>query len=175
MCISPKVLYGLTRRFFFCRDWGVAFFGRWPAHTAPRRASLAFIRHVSSPPDNRESSAGTALHENTCRTQHTCRAAGILVPRPTPEDRGGRDAGGGCGGTRGKASLRCFSRHTSCRRAALTRINCTCACRSAQQGRCWQLNGRVEGGSSISIDPSYTTSCVSGRAAMRRCSMPIDL
>ena len=97
------------------------------------------------------------------------------MPRPTPDDRGTRDASGGGGSARGKASFRCFSRHTSCRRAALTRINCTCACRSAQHGRCWQLNDGVAGGSSITIGPSYTTSCISGRAAMRRSSMPIDL
>ena len=44
----------------------MAFFGRWPAHTAPRRASLASIRNVPPATDNRESSAGTATRNNMC-------------------------------------------------------------------------------------------------------------
>jgi hypothetical protein len=159
-----KSYMGQHVRFFLLPRLGCGIL--WPL--ACPHCSTPSVSCIRSPRALQTIGAGTMAHKTTCRTQHTCHAAGILVPRPTPDDRGGCDAGGGGDSARSKACCRCFSRHTSCLRAALTRISCTCACRSTQHVWCWQLNDGVAVGSSISIGPSYTTSCVSGRVATRR-------
>ena len=157
----------------FCCDWGVAFL--WPLYGKP---TLLHVERLSHPfalcvPARRmrerqrvqehasRRAAKAATHEQLSRMLHTCRAAGILTPRPTPDDRGGCGASGGGGGARG-----CFWRHFSRRRSAFAWHNCTCARSSAQHGRCPQRNGATAGASSIMMGPSYTTSCVSGRMAV---------